>query len=106
MSRLQADSDPADYYNGKDHKITLVEYVDQTITYGEISNPITVRITDPSGTPLVNAPVSITLPDKEVAGAQLSLHADGSNSDTTIRGARSNAQGEVTYYYIMPTSPQ
>ena len=72
------------------------------MAYGEVSQAITIEIVDADGSPLVNAPVSITIPERKVEGTMLSLYSDGSDPQEFIPEARTNTLGQVTYYYVMP----
>ena len=95
------DSFPNDYYNGEDSVITIVSGNNQSFTYGEVSSePIVFKVTDLSGTPLINAPITIDLAADAVDGSLVSLNSDGSNPDTIFVDVRTDGNGEVYTWHI------
>jgi alpha-tubulin suppressor-like RCC1 family protein len=90
--------DPSDFYNGVLPIVTIISGNDQqgaTSTF--LPEPLVVRVTDASDTPLTNAPVNFTVSS---GGALVSSTSGGTLTNSLVR--RSDANGQAAIYVRLP----
>jgi alpha-tubulin suppressor-like RCC1 family protein len=98
LQEYQANSDPHDYFNGSSFNFDVSSGDGQVgPASGWLSQPFVVRVTNSSGAPLVNAPVTFSLGQAEGA---LSLTSGGTTFSSL--SIRTNASGLAAVYYQQP----
>lgn len=101
---VKAGTDPYDYFNGQTPVLVSIEGDGQTGTEaGRLAYPWTVRVRTPDGIPLINAPVTFTLPENPDDGL-LAATGDGSTPAAKTVEVRTDAAGYAWVYLKAPVA--
>jgi len=107
LEEYSASSDPTDYYNGAEHNLEYISGAYVSIPYGSVSQePVVYQLLSASGQPLPNAPVNININEDAEWGTMLSLHENGAFARRSFSNVRTDAKGEIRFWYVAPLAPE
>jgi alpha-tubulin suppressor-like RCC1 family protein len=101
LQEYQNGTDPFDYYNGATFNLTIGSGNGQVGPGGMwLPQPLFAHVTDGTGTPLVNAPVTFSVGP---AGGGISLTSGGTTASSLL--VRTDGSGNAAVYYQQPNTP-
>jgi len=99
LTNLQASQqglDPIDFYNGVAPTLTILGGNNQNgVPNIDLAQPFSLLVSSASGTPLINAPVTVTIP---LGGGLISLASAGTTGSAAL-SLRTDQKGQINLFY-------